>query len=520
MKHKMKKALCFLLVFLFLLPTFAVGAEKTKSEHDVLCDDILRYEMQKAGVDSLQDFVDTAMAKHPTAGAEWYLLALQKSDPTLDFSQYAEALIAHLETNRESSAATRKKLALVLLALGKGNHSFVNEVRNEEIAGQGVMSYVFALHLLNNGVSLRGYTAERLVQMLLDLVLEDGGWALNGKASDVDVTAMVLQALAPHKDREDVKTAIDKALVRLASLQKPDGDYSSYGVTNPESTAQVIMALTALGIDPPEDARFVQGEKSLLDGMMKYRLADGSFAHTESGAFNQNATVQVFCALTALSLRESLYDIGDFSSLPLLLETPTASENAPQNEKEGILVWKWYVLGGILLLSACLIVILWQKGKKGSAGLVFVTALLLAVLLFVIRIQTPDEYYRYEEPENPIGKVTFSIRCDTVAGRDGLPQDGVILTEESYSIAEGDSVYSLLLRVTKANQIAVATSGSYSKYVQGIDQLFEFSYGDTSGWTYTVNGKSPSVACDQYILQDGDVVEFSYTLTLGMVGES
>ena len=66
----------------------------------------------------------------------------------------------------------------------------------------------------------------------------------------------------------------------------------------------------------------------------------------------------------------------------------------------------------------------------------------------------------------------------------------------------------------------MATSGSYSKYVQGIDQLFEFSYGDTSGWIYTVNGKSPSVACDQYILQDGDVVEFSYTLTLGMVGES
>ena len=508
----MKKIVCLLLVCLCFLPSFSVMAE----EPDRLRDGVLQYEMQKAGSDSLQDFVNTAMAKNPAAGFEFYLLALKKLDPDLDFSQYGESLAEYVETHKITSAATRKKMALVLIASGKESHPFVNEVRNEELNGQGIMSYVFALHLLNNGVSLSGYTAENLVQMLLALVLDDGGWALSGKVSDVDVTAMVLQALAPHKEKAAVKDAVDGALVRLASLQKPDGDFVSYGVANPESTAQVMMALVSLGIDPLQDTRFVQGENNLLDGVAKYRLDDASFSHTEGGAFNQNATVQVFCALTALACG-SLYEIGDFSSLPLLSVTP--DDTPIEALEEGIPAWKWYALGGILLLAAILVLLLLKKGKQGSAFLVAVAAILLSVLLFVIQIQSPDAYYSYEEPENPIGTVRFSIRCDAVAGRDGLPEDGVILAEDAYSIGEGDTVYDLLLRVTKAHKMPLATSGSYSVYVTGISALFEFDYGSTSGWVYTVNEKSPVLACDEYLLQDGDTVVISYTLTLGTVGE-
>ncbi|MBO7740293.1 MAG: DUF4430 domain-containing protein, partial [Clostridia bacterium] len=79
--------------------------------------------------------------------------------------------------------------------------------------------------------------------------------------------------------------------------------------------------------------------------------------------------------------------------------------------------------------------------------------------------------------------------------------------------------YDLLLRVTKAHKMPLATSGSYSVYVTGISALFEFDYGSTSGWVYTVNEKSPVLACDEYLLQDGDTVVISYTLTLGTVGE-
>jgi hypothetical protein len=52
-------------------------------------------------------------------------------------------------------------------------------------------------------------------------------------------------------------------------------------------------------------------------------------------------------------------------------------------------------------------------------------------------------------------------------------------------------------------------------YISGINYIYEFDFGDLSGWTYTVNGKTPSVGASQYTLKDGDVIEWKYTLTLG-----
>jgi hypothetical protein len=40
--------------------------------------------------------------------------------------------------------------------------------------------------------------------------------------------------------------------------------------------------------------------------------------------------------------------------------------------------------------------------------------------------------------------------------------------------------------------------------------MSEFSCGPSSGWTYTVNGESPDKGCSQYVLHDGDSVEFYY----------
>ena len=52
-------------------------------------------------------------------------------------------------------------------------------------------------------------------------------------------------------------------------------------------------------------------------------------------------------------------------------------------------------------------------------------------------------------------------------------------------------------------------------YVQGINSLFEFDHGPESGWLYSVNGEYQGMGCDAYILQDGDYVEWRYTLDFG-----
>ena len=95
-------------------------------------------------------------------------------------------------------------------------------------------------------------TREKLIQVILDAQLNDGGWDLSAGKADPDMTAMAIQALAPYyKTNETVKAAVDKALDVLSSLQQGDGGFGSWGTVNSESCAQVIVALTALGSNTP-----------------------------------------------------------------------------------------------------------------------------------------------------------------------------------------------------------------------------------------------------------------------------
>ena len=51
-------------------------------------------------------------------------------------------------------------------------------------------------------------------------------------------------------------------------------------------------------------------------------------------------------------------------------------------------------------------------------------------------------------------------------------------------------------------------------YVRGIASLYEFDFGDLSGWTYTVNGTRPAVGAGACPLENGDVIVWEYTVNL------
>ena len=59
------------------------------------------------------------------------------------------------------------------------------------------------------------------------------------------------------------------------------------------------------------------------------------------------------------------------------------------------------------------------------------------------------------------------------------------------------------------------TGKGESVYVEGINNLYEFDKGSTSGWMYNVNGTYPNKSAGAYILKAGDTVEWRYTLDLG-----
>ena len=99
-----------------------------------------------------------------------------------------------------------------------------------------------------------------------------------------------------------------------------------------------------------------------------------------------------------------------------------------------------------------------------------------------------------------------------------LPADGVILRKTTVTFKEGETVFDVLKRVCKENNIQMESSytpGYDNYYIEGINQIYEKDCGTKSGWMYSVNGTFPNYGCSDYKLKNGDEVEWRYTCDLG-----
>jgi hypothetical protein len=155
---------------------------------------------------------------------------------------------------------------------------------------------------------------------------------------------------------------------------------------------------------------------------------------------------------------------------------------------------------------------------------VLIVCLLCIAAVLLIDIQPADDYYSDLPPKGEItGKVTLTIRFDTVVGERGtehLGNDGVILPVTTFEIDANDTVFDILTEAAIKYRLRIQNTGataasSAAVYIRGINDLYEFDYGDLSGWIYFVNGQKMSVGCGEYCLSDGDVIEFHYSRALG-----
>ncbi|MFF2886383.1 S-layer homology domain-containing protein [Paenibacillus sp. NPDC057967] len=201
---------------------------------------------------------------------------------------------------------------------------------------QGINGPIFALIALDSrayeipqvdGVEVQT-TRDRLIEFILGREIKGGGWALGEKPAqaDPDITAMAIQSLTPYyKTKPEVKAAVDRALQWLSQAQHEDGGFKSWGAVNSESTAQVIVALSALGIDAHLDPRFVKNGRSAIDALIGYAAPGGGFYHIKAGNEGNGgaapgdvdpmATDQAMYALVAydrlLQEKNRLYDLTD-----------------------------------------------------------------------------------------------------------------------------------------------------------------------------------------------------------------
>ncbi|MBP5255197.1 MAG: terpene cyclase/mutase family protein, partial [Lachnospiraceae bacterium] len=219
---------------------------------------ILEAKLREAGASDVQEWIDGTLAPQDIGSAEWYILALSQYGD-YDFTAYRAAAETHISREAVTGAAALK-LGIALASSGSGS-GFIAESIREAAGEQGIMNRIFGLHLLENGFLCPDVTRAELVDAILSLQFEDGGFALFGKNGDVDVTAMTVQALTPaYLSGEDprVTEAVDRALLFLSGRQEPSGGYSGFGAENAESAAQVLTALSGLGIDCAADSRFIR----------------------------------------------------------------------------------------------------------------------------------------------------------------------------------------------------------------------------------------------------------------------
>ena len=130
-----------------------------------------------------------------------------------------------------------------------------------------------------------------------------------------------------------------------------------------------------------------------------------------------------------------------------------------------------------------------------------------------------------KEDKEAIGRCTLLVECSTIFDNmddldkslvDYIPDNGVILEKSSVIIQDGDSVLDVLERELKEEGILMeATFTGDSAYIEGIDNIYEFSCGELSGWNYCVNGEYPGISCSNYAVKNGDVIEWHYTCDLG-----
>lgn len=159
--------------------------------------------------------------------------------------------------------------------------------------------------------------------------------------------------------------------------------------------------------------------------------------------------------------------------------------------------------------------------------------LLLAVVFSGTKIQSVEEYYitHIDDITEESETVFISIDAGTVLNHwekldpalqsdKYVPEEGIILEKTEYVLRPGDTVFDLLKRTVRHNQIHMEYQGAdesvyKSAYIQGINHLYEFSAGPLSGWMYAVNGEHPDYGVSKYELKDKDEVEFKYTTDLG-----
>ena len=424
----------------------------------------------RPSLERAMDYIESSKTEF-RYGDEWQLMTLSRANnkpESESMNAYYNDVYSKISSNESSvSIGDYVRVIIALTSTGKdaedfaGNNLLQELADYEEVSKSGIYGHINALMAMNshdyaipvqNGIANQN-TEQKMVDYILSQELDSGGWSWSTEI-DVDTTAMAIQALAPYYRAGDteVVSAVNDALPKLSELQKQDGDYESWGTLNSMTTAQVLVALCEIGMDPLDTkSGFIKDGSSLIDGILKYQTESGGFKYALADQeISSGATIQAAYALSAYDRfkndKNSLYDMSD---------TELSSYKAPSG-----------------------------SGGGSSEG----------------------------NPEDVVtGDKTIALSIDKSSiGK------GFVLNTTQVKINSGDTVWNATRRILDKEGISYETSGSSdSIYIKSIAGDGEFDHGAKSGWMYLVNGVAVTRPAGQHILTGGETVQWRYTKNLG-----
>ena len=220
-----------------------------------------------------------------------------------------------VQTISASKVTDFEKTVIALSAMGYNSKKFasndgttkdlVSSIANFTQSDIGVNGAMYALIAYQSGHFDLGenvyWTENKLIDYILANELPNGGYAYWGDTAETDLTAMAVTALSPYYEtRSDVKALVDKLVNILSTTQNAVGGYdTSWGTDSSDSVAQVIVALSAMGIDLSADSRFIKNGYTLVDNLLTFKTANNEFLYATGGEESSISTEQAFLALVS-----------------------------------------------------------------------------------------------------------------------------------------------------------------------------------------------------------------------------
>ncbi|WP_163971601.1 DUF4430 domain-containing protein [Oceanobacillus halotolerans] len=272
-----------------------------------------------------------------TYGNEWWVWGLANTNQVLPETYVASVKDEVKEIDGEfRSIFDLEKVIIGLSAAGidatsvEGYNLVEKLINHKNFENPSINMAIYGLLALDSG-QYKVPTEDKnlLIDFILDNEQDDGGWALFGDRPTADITGMVLTALAPYQDRQDVKQAIDRAVNYLSTEQDDtSGYYEEFnGGDTSESVSQVITGLTSVGIDPTSDA-FTKDGGNLVEHLLKFKQDDGGFSHIIDDEQSMGMSTQQ-ALLALIAYQKQLNDGG------LVYQFPIASDednsDTPEN---------------------------------------------------------------------------------------------------------------------------------------------------------------------------------------------